>query len=213
MTIQLPQKEEDIVTFLYRVILKRDPDPGGLSNYAEKLRKGELNIPQLVFILYTSDENKQKRKLFKESANLALWDFLNSIKDTVVYKELNELAMFKLYMKDSYSDVIYPYNFEPGSLVVTNRMITPRNDIDVYTTSAELRQLLKMNSINVVENLYEINKNYRSCYIVDPDMFDAIGVIVRKLDEICQFIHTNKMKSYIQSRAKRSVVALIEKSK
>ena len=133
MSVQLPQKEEDIVTFLYRVILKRDPDPEGLSNYAEKLRKGELNIPQLVFILYTSDENKQKRKLFKESANLALWDFLNSIKDTVVYKELNELAMFKLYMKDSYSDVIYPYNFEPGSLVVTNRMITPRSDIDVYT--------------------------------------------------------------------------------
>jgi len=213
MAIQLPQKEEDIVTFLYRAILKRDPDPGGLSNYAEKLRKGELNIPQLVFILYTSDENKQKRKLFKESANLALWDFLNSIKDTVVYKELNELAMFKLYMKDSYSDVIYPYNFEPGSLVVTNRMITPRSDIDVYTTSSELRQLLKMNSINVVENLYEINKNYRSCYIVDPDMFDAIGVIVRKLDEICQFIYTNKMKSYIQSRVKRSMLVLTEKSK
>ena len=102
MSVQLPQKEEDIVTFLYRVILKRDPDPRGLSNYAEKLRKGELNVPQLVYILYTSDENKQKRKLFKESAKLALWDFLNNIKGTVVYKELNELAMFKLYMKDSY---------------------------------------------------------------------------------------------------------------
>jgi len=213
MSVQLPKKEEDVVTFLYRVILKRDPDPEGLSNYAEKLRKGELNIPQLVFILYTSDENKQKRKIFKESAKLALWDFLNSIKDTVVYKELNELAMFKLYMKDGYSDIVYPYNFEPGSLVVTNRMITPRSDIDVYTTSPELRQMLKMNSINVVENLYEINKNYESCYIVDPDMFDAIGIIVRKLDEICHFIYTNKMKSYIQMRVKRSMLVLTEKSK
>lgn len=213
MSVQLPKKEEDIVTFLYRVILKREPDPVGLSNYAEKLRKGELNIPQLVFILYTSDENKQKRKIFKESAKLALWDFLNSIKGTVVYKELNELAMFKLYIKDSYSDVIYPYNFEPGSLVVTNRMITPRSDIDVYTTSPELRQILKMNSINVVENLYEVNKNYKSCYIVDPDMFDTIGVIVRKLDEICQFIYTNKMKSYIQSRVNRSTLVPTEKSK
>lgn len=213
MSVQLPKKEEDIVTFLYRVILKRDPDPVGLSNYAEKLRKGELNIPQLVFILYTSDENKQKRKIYKESAKLALWDFLNSIKGTVVYKELNELAMFKLYIKDSYSDVVYPYNFEPGSLVVTNRMITPRSDIDVYTTSPELRQILKMNSINVVENLYEVNKNYKSCYIVDPDMFDAIGVIVRKLDEICQFIYTNKMKSYIQSRVNRSTLVPTEKSK
>jgi len=213
MPVQLPQKEEDIVTFLYRVILKRDPDPEGLSNYAEKLRKGELNIPQLVFILYTSDENKQKRKIFKESAKLALWDFLNSIKGTVVYKELNELAMLKLYMKDSYSDTVYPYNFEPGSLVVTNRMITPRSDIDVYTTSPELRQMLKMNSVNVVENLYEINKNYESCYIVDPDMFDVIGVIVRKLDEICHFIYTNKMKSYLQSRVNRSTLVSTEKVK
>ena len=193
-------KEEDIVTFLYRAILKRDPDPEGLKNYAEKLRKGELDVPTLTYILYTSEENKQKRKIFKESANLALWDFLNTIKGTVVYDTLNELAMFILYTKDNYSDVVFPYDFLPNSLVVTNRMVLSRPDIEVYTTSPQIRQLMKMNGLKVIENLYKVDKNYENCYLIDPDMFDMIGSIVRKLDEICKVLYTNGMFGYIQQR-------------
>lgn len=197
-------KEEDIVTFLYRAILKRDPDPEGLRNYAEKLRKGELDVPTLTYILYTSEENKRKRIFFRESAKLALWDFLNAIKGTVVYDYLNELAMFALYSKDEYSDVVFPYDFLPDSLIVTNRMIPPRPDVEVYTTSPQIRQLMKMNGIRVIDNLYKVDKTYDNCYLIDPDKFDMIGSVVRKLDEICKTVHTNGMFGYIQQRLSRA---------
>ena len=204
MSVQLPQKEEDIVRFLYLAILKREPDPVGLKHYAEKLRSKELDVPTLVHVLYTSDENRNKRQAFREAAKLALWDFLNAIKGTVVYDYLNELAMLSLYSRGMYSDTTFAYDFAPGSLVVTNTMIPVRSDIHVYTTSDELRQLMKMNGLFVIDSLWKVSNTYENCYFVNPEMFDVPGAIARKLDEICEVVMANGMSGYIRSRLRKA---------
>ena len=201
MSIQLPQKEEDIVTFLYHVILKRDPDQSGLSTYAEKLRKKELTIPDLVRILYLSDENKSKRELFRQAANLALYDFLQTIKDTPIYKQLNSLASIGLRIKDGYDDTLFVYQFKPSSLVVTNKFIN-QNDVTIYTTNNSMKTLFINNGAKLID-IFTEDLKFEFCYFINPSMFDIVGVIARRLDEICDVIYTNEMLDYLKARSQK----------
>ncbi|MCY0882737.1 MAG: DUF4214 domain-containing protein [Acidianus infernus] len=198
---QLPEKEEDIVTFLYQVILKRDPDPSGLATYAEKLRKKELTVPDLVRILYLSDENKKKREIFRQAAQLSLYDFLLTIKDTPVYYQLNSLAAMALRSKDLHDDTLFAYQFKPGSLVVTNRFVNQK-DITVYTTNELMKTLLKDNGIPVID-IFTEEKKFETCYFIHPSMFDGVGIIARRLDEICNTIYANEMINYLSLRSKK----------
>lgn len=199
---QIFKKEEDIVTFLYEVILKRDPDESGLSTYAEKLRNGEMTVPDLVRILYLSDENKSKREMFRQASNLSLYDFLQTIKDTPVYNQLNSLAAMGLRIKDGYDDTLFVYKFKPNSLVVTNKFVNQK-DITVYTTNDSIRTLLKGNGIPVVDIFTTEDKKFESCYFINPSMFDAVGIIIRRLDEICNVIYANEMADYLGIRSNK----------
>ena len=201
MSVQLPQKEEDIVTFLYQVILKRDPDPSGLSTYAEKLRKKELTVPDLVRILYLSDENKKKREMFRQAANLSLYDFLLTIKGTPVYEQLNRIAALALRIKDKYDDTLFAYQFKPNSLVVSNKFVNQK-DVTVYTTSDPMKKLFEANGIQLID-IFDEDKHFSECYFIFPSMFDAPGVIVRRMDEICSVIYANEMLDYLKARSEK----------
>lgn len=56
------------VTGLYRGILKREPDPGGLDHYSKRLFSGELSLSQLVRILYRSSEYQRAtvRRVYRQ---------------------------------------------------------------------------------------------------------------------------------------------------
>ena len=206
MSVQLPQKEEDIVTFLYQVILKRDPDPSGLATYTEKLRKKELTVPDLVRILYLSEEHKKKREIFRQAANLSLYDFLVNIRGTPIYKQLNQIAAMWLKIKDTYDDTLFTYQFKPNSLVVTNKFVN-QNDIFVYTTNDSMKTLITSNGMKLVD-IFSEDRKFDNCYFINPSMFDAVGIIARRLDEICTVVYVNEMLDYLKARSQKFTTLL-----
>ena len=193
------KKEEDVVTFLYRVILKRDPDPEGLARYAEGLRKNEFTVMELARILYLSEENAKKRELFRQASSLALADFLNQIKGSVVYSEIRRAVEDKLFQQDLYDLNSLDIKIEDNGskkLIVTNTPVAvPPNSV-VYTTSKEVAAVMP-NTIPTIEGEYE------SCYVLTPEQFDALGILIRKLDRVCQKIFVTTLTTYCKLRSNK----------
>lgn len=207
MSTSVLSKEADIVTFLYRVILKRDPDPEGLKTYVEKLQKKELDVETLAYILYTSEENKQKREFFKESAKLSLFDFLVQIKGTPLYEEINKLSLFSLYSKDvSVDRVIQLRNVEKDSLIVTNHLLpdTFKDLVYVFTTTKDSELYMLNRGFRVIKPSEILSHRFLSCYIPVPEDFDCLGSLVRILDQVCDKIYVfvgNEMLGYLRQRS------------
>jgi len=201
LNIELPGSEEDIVTFLYNVILKRDPDRGGLENYSKLLKEGKLTPYDLSLILYLSDENKQKRQLFRDAANLALADFLNQIKGTNVYNKLNEIAENELIRQDKYDSTVEVIEIKDGSFVVSNVVVPPFNG-QIFTTSKELAQYLLNLGYTVTDKFPE---HASMCYLINPEYFDNVGILIRRLDRICESLCVTSMLNYAKMRSQKVV--------
>ena len=93
--------ESEFVKKAYRLVLKREADPDGLSHYLDILKKGKISRTELVLSLYFSEERRKKDIYIKEVEEL-----LNKIgfkgrfpKNKIVKRVLIKLIEWKIRKK------------------------------------------------------------------------------------------------------------------
>ena len=55
-----------------------------------------------------------------------------------------------------------------------------------------------------------IEGEYESCYVLTPEQFDALGILIRKLDRVCQKIFVTTLTPYCKLRSNKVSPALLQ---
>ena len=71
--------DKDFIVYLYRALLKREPDENGLNHYLELLRTGQKSKTEIISIIRYSKEGKEKNVKLLGSKKRYLYTILASL--------------------------------------------------------------------------------------------------------------------------------------